>query len=248
MKKIFLILAVLLALACMLVGCSGSSGDNGNDTSDTSKDTSKDTSSDISSDIPPANCTHSYGEWKVLDKATCVKKGFEVRECELCHNKISRYTDVLGHTEVIDEAKEATCTEDGNTEGKHCSVCGFVIVASEVISKDTAHEFSECTKVITEPSISSKGKATFKCSKCSTTKDIELAKLESGLLTKNDIYSIETNDKYNPAVDNVWKVIDGNKRTDGLYTPGSDWFGNVGDILTITLSTAGLYLSFVSIL
>ena len=37
------------------------------------------------------------------------------------------------HTEVIDEAVEATCTADGKTEGKHCSVCNEVLVAQEVI-------------------------------------------------------------------------------------------------------------------
>ena len=39
----------------------------------------------------------------------------------------------LGHTEVIDNAVEATCTDSGLTEGKHCSVCEAVLVAQEVI-------------------------------------------------------------------------------------------------------------------
>ena len=39
----------------------------------------------------------------------------------------------LGHTEVIDAAVAASCTENGLTEGSHCSVCGEVIVAQTVI-------------------------------------------------------------------------------------------------------------------
>ena len=36
---------------------------------------------------------------------------------------------------VVDEAVSATCTTEGKTEGSHCSVCGVVIVAQQVIPK-----------------------------------------------------------------------------------------------------------------
>lgn len=37
------------------------------------------------------------------------------------------------HTEVIDAAVEPACTATGLTEGRHCSVCGEVLVAQEVV-------------------------------------------------------------------------------------------------------------------
>lgn len=44
----------------------------------------------------------------------------------------ARYT-AIPHTEVVDEAVEPTCTETGLTEGKHCSVCGEVLMEQEVV-------------------------------------------------------------------------------------------------------------------
>ena len=40
----------------------------------------------------------------------------------------------LGHTEAILTGKDATCTETGLTEGKHCSVCNKVLVAQEEVA------------------------------------------------------------------------------------------------------------------
>jgi len=56
--------------------------------------------------------------------------------CTVCGEEISRntiYVPELGHTEVIDAAVPATCTATGKTEGKHCSVCGTVIVAQQTV-------------------------------------------------------------------------------------------------------------------
>ena len=63
------------------------------------------------------------------------------KTCRLCGE-----TDgvALGHTEVIDEAVEATCTSTGLTEGKHCSVCNKIIIAQTTTPK-TGHEWGNPT-------------------------------------------------------------------------------------------------------
>lgn len=44
----------------------------------------------------------------------------------------ARYT-AIPHTEVVDKAVAPMCTETGLTEGKHCSVCGEVLMEQKVV-------------------------------------------------------------------------------------------------------------------
>ena len=69
---------------------------------------------------------------------TCTKDGSydNATYCTVCGEELSRQTitvKALGHTEVVDKAVAPTCTETGLTEGKHCSVCGEVLVAQTVV-------------------------------------------------------------------------------------------------------------------
>ncbi len=41
--------------------------------------------------------------------------------------------DLIAHSEAIDAAIPATCTETGLTEGKHCSVCDYVILKQNIV-------------------------------------------------------------------------------------------------------------------
>ena len=76
--------------------------------------------------------THSFEEWSTSKKASCIEAGEEERYCS-CGEKQVRAIAALGHTEVVDEAIESTCKVAGKTEGKHCSVCGYIIIEQKDI-------------------------------------------------------------------------------------------------------------------
>ena len=105
------------------------------------------------------DCTHTWNDGTVTTPATCTATGEKTFTCSVCsatktetipangHQwedatctapktcSVCKITEgeANGHTEVIDEAVAATCTEPGKTEGKHCSVCNEVIVAQKEI-------------------------------------------------------------------------------------------------------------------
>lgn len=70
----------------------------------------------------------------ILKAATCTEKGEKGVKCRNC-GKIENKTEIpaLDHAWVIDPAVEPTETSVGYTEGSHCSVCGAVLQAQEVI-------------------------------------------------------------------------------------------------------------------
>lgn len=61
-------------------------------------------------------------------------------DCPYIKTYITLKASVHEHEEVIDAAVSATCTQPGKTQGSHCSVCGEVIKAQEVIPA-TGHKY-----------------------------------------------------------------------------------------------------------
>ena len=109
---------------------------------------------------------HTYGDWKITTAPTCTQSGLRERVCTICGRKDIEDVSAKGHTEVIDNAVEPTCTETGLTEGKHCSVCNTVLVKQNVIA---AKGHTEVIDKAVEPTCDKQGKTEGKhCSVCGT--------------------------------------------------------------------------------
>ena len=70
------------------------------------------------------------------------------------------------HIEIIDKAITATCTTNGKTEGKHCSVCGTVTVAQTTIQAKGHTEVID--KAITATCIATEKTQGKHCSVCNS--------------------------------------------------------------------------------
>ena len=98
-----------------------------------------DTPTPTNTPILTATCTptpahiHDYTYIvSITNEPTCTSTGIQKNVCG-CGAYREEIIPKLGHTEVIDEAVAATCTESGLTEGKRCSVCGTATVTQKEI-------------------------------------------------------------------------------------------------------------------
>lgn len=82
-------------------------------------------------EFPAEGHVHSYSS-EVTKDATCTSTGIRTYTC-ICGESYEETIPLVGHTPVTEQEAEATCTEDGKTEGSHCSVCGEIIEEQQII-------------------------------------------------------------------------------------------------------------------
>lgn len=105
--------------------------------------------------------THSYSS-SVTKKPTCTEKGVKTFSCS-CGSSYTESIPATGHTPVTDKSTKPTCTQNGLTEGSHCSVCNAVITAQESIPA-LGHDYH--LKLIYDNGNTISG--TYHCSRCGT--------------------------------------------------------------------------------
>ena len=123
-------------------------------------------------ETPPVH-QHSYTS-QVTEEATCNKTGLKTYTCSGCGDSYTEEIAKKGHTEVVDAAVSASCTQTGKTEGSHCSECGEVICAQEEIPK-TPHNYEE--RVTKPATCQETGIKTKTCRECQAEETGEIAKI-----------------------------------------------------------------------
>ena len=116
---------------------------------------------------------HTFGTWTTTKNATCTQVGTKSRKCTVCGKTETQTIAKTGHKSVTDKTISATCTTDGKTEGSHCSVCGAVIKAQEII-KATGHKFGNWTTTKSATCTES-GTQIRKCETCGATESKSLS-------------------------------------------------------------------------
>ena len=130
----------------------------------------------ITEEIPATG--HNWSEWTVVREATEDEEGLERRTCSNVpshteERAIPKLTHVHNLTKT--EAKEASCTEDGNIEFWTCSKCGRVYSDSEGVNEvnpeetiihATGHKWNTEYTVDKEATCTEEGSESLHCSVC----------------------------------------------------------------------------------
>ena len=139
----------------------------------------------------PDEHVHAYGEWQTVTEASCTSDGSAERSCA-CGDKESKIIGKTGHTEKIIPGVEPTCTTEGLTEGKKCSVCGEIIVDQEAI---TVLPHTEEVIPAVEPTCTTEGLTEGK--KCSVCEEILVDQEKLPIINHIYKYTEKTDEKGN---------------------------------------------------
>ena len=128
---------IILSLCCLFLL---SSCDNTDMSPDNTQQTTDETNGNDNTSTDFDVCRHIFGEWSVVQNASCNEEGRRVRTCNTCsfaEEELIPKSEI--HTPITDAAVPASCKNTGLTEGSHCSVCNEVLVAQTTVPKTEDH-------------------------------------------------------------------------------------------------------------
>jgi hypothetical protein len=80
---------------------------------------------------------HSYQS--VVTQPTCMENGYTTYTCSCGESYVGDETQAKGHVESVVKGFEATCEEEGLTDGKVCAICGETLLEQETI--EAGHDY-----------------------------------------------------------------------------------------------------------
>ncbi len=126
-----------------------------------------------------ASGEHIHNYVTVITKEpTCTENGIKTYTCSECGDSYTEEISTVEHTIASIPAIESTCTEEGKTEGKYCSVCN-TILEEQISTPKKAHSYGAWIIDIAATS-TREGKKHRVCSLCNDVETVTIPKLENG--------------------------------------------------------------------
>jgi hypothetical protein len=120
------------------------------------------------------SCAHTHDYKEEVTAPTCTTNGYTTFTCE-CGDVYYGNMVPAGHKEEVTAGKDATCTEEGLTEGKKCAGCGGIYQIQKPIPAK-GHQYGDWT-VVKEPTKTEKGSKERVCATCGGKDTQEIASL-----------------------------------------------------------------------
>ncbi len=117
-------------------------------------------------------CGHEISREKMTTELTAHVNANGDNSCDVCGKQLCTQ-----HTPVTDPAVQPTCTEEGYTEGSHCSTCNTVIVAQQLIPAGHSITLTPVGTILlnTDGSFLTEGfTLTMSCSACTDIENLEV--------------------------------------------------------------------------
>lgn len=144
---------------------------------------------------------HTWSNETIINPATCSETGKKKLTCAFgCEGEKEEIIPKKNHTVVSDPAKAATCTENGLTEGSHCSVCNEVFVEQNVVPATGVHSYGDWT-VKKKATAVAKGSKSRNCLVCGHTQTKAIDKLKATIKIINKTVPMKVGQKVNLKMD-----------------------------------------------